>query len=89
MSSLLPFRPAPESNTTPRTSVDAAGAEPLRILVVDDNRDAANSMALLLRLLGHEVQVAADGGGERRRCDDDGCANRTRHLLSPERRRAK
>ena len=32
-----------------------------RLLIVDDNRDAAESLALLLRLLGHEVQVAHDG----------------------------
>ena len=33
----------------------------LRILVVDDNTDAAESLALLLQLAGHEVQVALDG----------------------------
>lgn len=32
-----------------------------RLLVVDDNQDAAASLALLLRLQGHEVQVANDG----------------------------
>ncbi len=32
-----------------------------RILVADDNRDAATSMALMLRLGGHEVRTAADG----------------------------
>ena len=32
-----------------------------RILVVDDNDDAAESSAVLLRLSGHEVQVAAEG----------------------------
>jgi PAS domain S-box-containing protein len=32
-----------------------------RVLVVDDNRDSAESMALLLRLVGHEVRVAFDG----------------------------
>lgn len=32
-----------------------------RILVVDDNRDAAISLALLLRHDGHEVEVAHDG----------------------------
>ena len=33
----------------------------LRLLVVDDNQDAANSLAMLLRLQGHEVGVAHDG----------------------------
>ena len=32
-----------------------------RILVVDDNEDATETMALLLRLSGHEVEVASDG----------------------------
>src|SRR5262249_8625196 len=34
-----------------------------RILVVDDNQDTADSLALLLRLLGHDVQTAYDGLG--------------------------
>jgi PAS domain S-box-containing protein len=37
------------------------GRRPLRVLVVDDNVDAAESLAQLLRLEGHEVQVAYDG----------------------------
>jgi signal transduction histidine kinase/ActR/RegA family two-component response regulator len=32
-----------------------------RLLVVDDNEDAANSLALLLRLKGHDVEVAHHG----------------------------
>ncbi|MFN2428071.1 MAG: PAS domain S-box protein, partial [Candidatus Binatia bacterium] len=32
-----------------------------RVLVVDDNRDAATSLALLLKLSGSEVEVAYDG----------------------------
>jgi CheY-like chemotaxis protein len=32
-----------------------------RILLIDDNRDAADSMATLLRLTGHEVRTAYDG----------------------------
>jgi PAS domain S-box-containing protein len=32
-----------------------------RILVVDDDRDAADSLALLLRLWGHEVRTSHDG----------------------------
>lgn len=34
---------------------------PWRLLLVDDNEDAANTQAELLRLLGHEVEVAFDG----------------------------
>jgi PAS domain S-box-containing protein len=36
-------------------------AEPRRILVVDDNRDSAESLALYLGLLGHTVRTAHDG----------------------------
>jgi CheY-like chemotaxis protein len=32
-----------------------------RILIVDDNRDSADSLAVLLRILGHEVRQAYDG----------------------------
>jgi CheY-like chemotaxis protein len=34
---------------------------PLRMLVVDDNRDAAESMRILLKLMGAEVRAAHDG----------------------------
>lgn len=34
---------------------------PLRILVADDNRDSAASLALLLELMGHQIEVAYDG----------------------------
>ena len=37
------------------------GIRPCRMLVVDDNRDGADLMAVLLRLQGHEVEVAHDG----------------------------
>jgi CheY-like chemotaxis protein len=36
-------------------------APPRRVLVVDDNQDAADSLALLLRLAGQDVRVAYDG----------------------------
>jgi len=34
---------------------------PCRVLVVDDNADAALTMALMLRMSGHEVETAEDG----------------------------
>ena len=37
-----------------------ANARCRRILIVDDNRDAAESIRLLLKMWGHEVQVAHD-----------------------------
>jgi CheY-like chemotaxis protein len=36
-------------------------AAPRRVLIVDDNADAANSLAMLLGLRGHDVQVAFSG----------------------------
>ena len=36
-------------------------APPRRVLVVDDNQDAANALKLLLEADGHEVKVANDG----------------------------
>jgi CheY-like chemotaxis protein len=33
----------------------------MRIMVVDDNRDSANSLATLLQLDGHEVEAAYSG----------------------------
>jgi CheY-like chemotaxis protein len=35
--------------------------KPRRILVVDDNRDAADSLGMFLKILGAEVQVVYDG----------------------------
>ena len=49
---------APELSTLGRGVPASTGR---RILVVDDNRDAADSLAILLRLGGHEVTVAHDG----------------------------
>src|SRR5262245_35005774 len=42
----------------------------LHVLVVDDNRDAADSLCLLLRLWGYDCRVAYDGAaGLRAACD--------------------
>jgi DNA-binding response OmpR family regulator len=34
---------------------------PLRVLIVDDNVDTAGSLAILLRMWGHEVRTTHDG----------------------------
>lgn len=39
------------------------GASPLRILVVDDNRDSAEMLAMLLQFAGHDTHIAHDGPG--------------------------
>jgi PAS domain S-box-containing protein len=45
----------------PRSGDRSAARVPRRILVVDDNRDSADSLCALLRLDGHEVTAAYDG----------------------------
>jgi CheY-like chemotaxis protein len=40
----------------------AAAAAQYRILVADDNRDAADSLQRILEVYGHDVRVAYDGG---------------------------
>ena len=51
------------SNNAARTvlSPDQQLAQSLRVLVVEDNADAADSLSLLLRLYGHKVEIARTG----------------------------
>jgi len=37
------------------------GTSSLRVLIVDDNRDAADSLAMLLRITGNDIRTAYDG----------------------------
>jgi PAS domain S-box-containing protein len=57
----LPRTDSPAAQTIPKG--DAAAVAPIDVLVVDDNQDAARSMALLLQLLGHTVRTRNDGAG--------------------------
>jgi PAS domain S-box-containing protein len=60
----LPARSTAEIDAEPEAPPTVPMARPLeslRILVVDDNLDSAESLALLLRLQGHEVHTAHDG----------------------------
>jgi len=53
---------APSSAETERVVRDAApGVTGCRILIAEDNADAAEMMSLMLRVKGHDVRVAADG----------------------------
>lgn len=60
----LPLLSSPRTERPSRSSsqgdVRGTGIQS-RILVVDDNRDSCQSMALMLRKLGHEVDTAYDG----------------------------
>jgi signal transduction histidine kinase/CheY-like chemotaxis protein len=60
----LPRRPAPLSPTRGNGASAAQGLfkTAIRVLVVDDNQDAAESLALLMRCEGHTVLIAYDGG---------------------------
>jgi signal transduction histidine kinase len=52
--------PAPES-AGESADAPAATAAAMKILVVDDNRDSAETLAELLALMGHEVRTVHDG----------------------------
>ncbi|MGC4118514.1 MAG: PAS domain S-box protein [Myxococcales bacterium] len=52
--------PAPLLARPPATAPAEAGGT-VRVLVIEDQRDAAESLQALLELMGHEVRTAADG----------------------------
>ena len=53
---------ADRARTTTRATTRPAGlARPRRVLIVEDNADARESLQLLLQLAGHEVETAPDG----------------------------
>ena len=63
----LPLASAPRSGPPAEPSVAGAanpadgGANPLRILVADDNKDAADTLSALLEVFGHTVRQVHDG----------------------------
>ncbi|MGE0705240.1 MAG: PAS domain S-box protein [Vicinamibacterales bacterium] len=60
----LPALPGPAVATPSRLPVHERQEQALktaRVLVVEDNQDAAEMLAMLLDVLGHEVQVLPDG----------------------------
>jgi PAS domain S-box-containing protein len=58
----LPIAVQPaESNELPEPAAAPAGLAARRILVVDDNRDSAVTLSMMLRLMGNEIHTAFDG----------------------------
>ncbi|HUE75150.1 MAG TPA: response regulator [Pirellulaceae bacterium] len=59
----LPLRPAgtPGQGAVNPPALSPAVAERLRVLIVDDNNDAADSLARFFRHSGHETRVVYDG----------------------------
>ncbi len=57
----LPSAPAAQPGTHSSEAQKQEGKGARRILVVDDNVDAAESMALILKMSGYETQCAYDG----------------------------
>jgi PAS domain S-box-containing protein len=56
----LPVARAPAAIGGPPPAVPVSGRRPRTVLVVDDNRDSADSLALLLSLDGDQVRTAYD-----------------------------
>jgi CheY-like chemotaxis protein len=58
----LPIMTAPAvSPTSPKHIAPGSDGAALRVLVVDDNMDSAQSLGMLLEATGHDVQLAYDG----------------------------
>jgi signal transduction histidine kinase len=55
------LEPLPSADTASTVPIAASGTPARRILVVDDNVDAADALAMLLRLSGHDAITAFDG----------------------------
>ncbi|MCW5621956.1 MAG: PAS domain S-box protein, partial [Burkholderiales bacterium] len=53
--------PLPSRDSRTGMTLMSDGQDPLRILVVDDNADSADTMSMLLRIWGHTVSVAHAG----------------------------
>jgi PAS domain S-box-containing protein len=49
------------AKTAEKAEVPAASAAPMKILIVDDNVDAANTLGMLLLLEGHRTRIEHDG----------------------------
>jgi two-component system CheB/CheR fusion protein len=57
----LPAARVARAGLAPTPSADGSRPARARILIVEDNRDAAESLTMLLELLGHHVRAVHDG----------------------------
>jgi PAS domain S-box-containing protein len=51
----------PDQEQPPQKDLHVRASPGLRVLIVDDNRDSAESLGMLLKLAGHLVRIALDG----------------------------
>ena len=82
----LPIAAETDSPTAQATTTEPAAIPPLRILIVDDNRDSADMLATLLTFSGHETCCQRRSRGGRR--GGESSTRRDLHgyrLASPER----
>lgn len=57
----MPVVPDIDETIMPPNTGQSSQPKPLKILIAEDNRDSAATMAILLRNLGHQVTIAYDG----------------------------
>jgi CheY-like chemotaxis protein len=57
----LAAEPAVETDRTPSSGDVVTATGLYRVIVADDNRDAADTTAMMLRALGHDVRACYDG----------------------------
>jgi CheY-like chemotaxis protein len=57
----IPRRAVSGPTQTPSAALAAVPTRKRRVLIADDNRDAADSLAMLLEVVGHSVEVVNDG----------------------------
>jgi len=57
----LPVLLSPQVSVADTAEVVSAGAQAAKVLVVDDNVDVCESLAMVLQALGHDTRLAQDG----------------------------